>query len=54
MFGAILDAVTAIFTAVAAVLLWMLANRFGARLSFKRLILILSGLALIFLAIGWL
>jgi len=54
MFGAILDAVTAIFTAVAAVLFWMLVNKFGARLSFKRLILILLGLVLILLAIGWL
>lgn len=50
----LLDAVTAFFVVVAAVLFWKLANQFGAGISFKRLILILTGMFLILLAIGWL
>ncbi len=50
MLEAIADAVTVIFVVAAAFFFWMLANKFGAKLSFNRLILILAGLALIYLA----
>ena len=54
MFKVILDAVTTVFVVAAAFFFWTLANKFGARISFKKFVLILVGLALILLAMGWL
>ena len=50
MLEAIADVVTVIFGVAAAVLFWKLANKFGAKISFNRLILIMMGLALLYLA----
>jgi len=52
MIGAIAKVVTIIFGVTAILLFWNLVNKFGAKISFNKLILILFGLALILLAIG--
>lgn len=54
MFKTILDAVTAFFVVAAAFLFWSLANKYGAKISGKRFVLILVGLALILWTLrGW-
>lgn len=54
MLKAILDAATAFFVVVAAFLFWSLANKYGARISVRRFMLILVGLALILWTLrGW-
>jgi len=50
MLEAIADAVTVIFAVAAALLFWKLANKFGAKISFNRLILIAAGMLLLYLA----
>jgi len=54
MLKPILDAVTTVFAVAAAFFFWNLANKFGDRISVKKFLLILIGLALMLLAIGWL
>lgn len=50
MWNEMLDAVTVLFTLAAASMLCILANKFGAKISAKRFILIVAGLLLIFVA----
>ena len=47
MFGAFFSAATMVFSTIALFLFWVLGNEFGAKISFRKLVLILVGLLLV-------